>query len=96
MYHIARSAHQRLQTQPQRSRPRRAAHSGDRVRLEVRDWGIGFTPPVSSKEVHGLRGMTERARIAGGKCAVRRASDRGTEVIVDLPYQARNQEVSVG
>jgi len=63
----------------------------DRVHLEVRDWGVGYTPTTNkSKGVHGLRGMAERARIAGGTCTVQNASDKGTQVIVDLPYLSRN------
>ena len=63
---------------------------GDRVHLEVRDWGVGFTPPANAKGVHGLRGMTERARIAGGQCTIENARGDGTQVVVDLPYLSRN------
>ncbi|MBI2825481.1 MAG: PAS domain S-box protein [Planctomycetia bacterium] len=61
----------------------------DCVHLEVRDWGVGFTPPARPTGVHGLRGMTERARIAGGQCTVTNAAGGGTQVIVDLPYAER-------
>jgi signal transduction histidine kinase len=62
-----------------------------RVHLSVRDWGIGFTPSKSAKKkVHGLLGMTERARIAGGRCTIESTPGQGTEVRVDLPYLARN------
>ncbi len=39
---------------------------GDRVHLEVRDWGVGFTPSDRPKGTLGLKGMTERARIVVG------------------------------
>jgi PAS domain S-box-containing protein len=61
----------------------------DRVHLEIRDWGVGFTPPVAFKGVHGLKGMTERARIAGGRCNVESALGEGTRIVVDLPYVAK-------
>ena len=63
---------------------------GNRVHLEVRDWGIGFTPTNRSKGIHGLRGMTERARIAGGVCQIESAPGGGTRVVVDLPYLSKN------
>jgi PAS domain S-box-containing protein len=63
---------------------------GDRVHLEVRDWGVGFTPDTNAKGVHGLRGMTERAKIAGGQCTIENARGGGTQVVVDLPYLSRN------
>ena len=59
---------------------------GGRVHLEVRDWGVGFTPSNKSKDVNGLRGMTERARIAGGTCKIESTLGEGTRVVVDLPY----------
>ncbi len=46
---------------------------GDRVNLEVQDWGVGFTPSNGSKSGHGLKGMTKRARIAGGRCTIESA-----------------------
>ena len=62
---------------------------GDRVRLEIRDWGVGFSPAVQSKGVHGIKGMHERARIAGGQCTIESAPGAGTLVAVDLPYAPR-------
>jgi len=63
---------------------------GDRVHLEVRDWGVGFTPSNRSKGIHGLRGMTERARIVGGMCKIESSPGEGTRVVVDLPYLSKN------
>jgi len=62
---------------------------GDRVRLEVRDWGTGFTPAARSKRVHGLHGMTTRARIAGGHCTILSTPGEGTQVVAELPYLGR-------
>lgn len=62
----------------------------DKLHLEVRDWGVGFTPAGRSNgAVHGLRGMMERARIAGGCCTVESAPGSGTKIAVELPYVAR-------
>jgi signal transduction histidine kinase len=33
----------------------------------------------------GLRGIRERARLLGGKAAIRSAANRGTRVVVELP-----------
>jgi PAS domain S-box-containing protein len=62
---------------------------GDRVRLEIRDWGVGFSPAVQSKGVHGIKSMCERARIAGGQCTIESAPGSGALVVVDLPYTPR-------
>lgn len=59
---------------------------GDRVQLQVRDWGVGFVPTNGSRTVHGLRGMTNRARFAGGNCKIESTPGKGTKVTVDLPY----------
>ena len=63
---------------------------GDRVRLEVRDWGVGFRPHHGFKGIHGLRGMTERARIVGGMCQIESTPGAGTRIVVDLPYRTKN------
>ena len=61
----------------------------DRVRLEICDWGVGFSPAVQNKGVHGIKSMHERARIAGGQCTIESAPGSGTIVVVDLPYEPR-------
>lgn len=67
----------------------------DRVRLEIRDWGIGFVPATRpNNAVHGLRGMMERARIAGGSCTVESEPGSGTKIVVELPYTARTSSVA--
>ena len=44
---------------------------GDRVRIEIRDWGIGFNPREVKEGCYGLVGMRQRARLLGGKCSIR-------------------------
>jgi PAS domain S-box-containing protein len=93
LYHITQEAltNAHKHSKSDRVRVKLSRHE-DRVHLEVRDWGMGFAPPKDVKGVHGLRGMAERARIAGGKCTIRNAGGKGTQVIVDLPYLSRNDE----
>ena len=58
-------------------------------RLRIRDDGRGVDPEIlaqGGKKGHfGLRGMRERAELAGGKLAVRSAPDSGTEVELTIP-----------
>jgi signal transduction histidine kinase len=65
------------------------ARRGDRVHLDIRDSGVGFTVPAGVKGVHGLKGMIERARIAGGNCVIKSEPGKGAQVIVDLPYLSK-------
>jgi signal transduction histidine kinase len=57
-------------------------------RVEIRDDGVGFTPPqlLSSAPGHlGLSSMRERAEMAGGWCKVHSLPDCGTTVEFWLP-----------
>lgn len=64
-----------------------------RVRLRVRDDGIGFDPasiPERQEEGRaglGLFGMRERAALLHGSLEVRSTRNRGTEVVAELPIQ---------
>lgn len=62
---------------------------GDRIHLEIRDWGIGFVPFLSLSGTHGLSGIRNRARIAGGRCMILSAPAEGTKIVIDLPYLNR-------
>jgi signal transduction histidine kinase len=59
------------------------------LRLRVRDDGKGIDPEVlraDGREGHyGLRGMRERAKLAGGRLAVWSGLDAGTEVELSIP-----------
>jgi signal transduction histidine kinase len=61
----------------------------DRVRLIAVDDGIGFDQVeherLEKEGKFGLTGITERARLAGGKAWVKSAPGKGTTVRVELP-----------
>jgi len=60
------------------------------VRLEVRDWGIGFEPDRVGKRHYGLNGIRERARLLGGQATIGSTPGRGTRIIVELPLLLRH------
>ena len=56
------------------------------LRLTIRDNGRGITKAeLSSVESIGLLGMTERARLLGGRVTISGSAGRGTTVTVTLP-----------
>ncbi len=68
---------------------------GDKVYLEVRDFGRGFDPtaaPVESGpgERVGLVGMRERVGMLGGTLKVRSQPGAGTSITVEIPLPATN------
>ena len=65
---------------------------GDRLRIEICDWGVGFDPNTVMRNHFGLEGIRERARLLGGKCRIRSKCGEGTSVTVDLPVVERQQE----
>jgi two-component system NarL family sensor kinase len=58
---------------------------GAAVTLRVRDDGIGFDPSVRDQTRYGLRGMEERARLAGGSLRVTSERGRGTSIETIVP-----------
>jgi signal transduction histidine kinase len=58
---------------------------GRRLRLEVQDWGVGFSPRKVCHGHFGLRGIRERARLLGGRATIKTAPNKGTLVSVDFP-----------
>lgn len=57
--------------------------AGEEVELRVRDDGRGIDTAAAGGS--GLAGMRERAMLAGGRIAIGRADDGGTEVRLTLP-----------
>jgi signal transduction histidine kinase len=64
-----------------------STHNG-RLRIYVRDNGIGMPANGPSTDALGLLGMQERARSVGGQLGIRSRPGRGTLVSCDLPLQA--------
>ena len=61
------------------------AHEGDRLRVEVRDCGIGFDPRQTDGNCTGLQSVHDRAALFGGRAVVDAAPGKGTRVLVELP-----------
>jgi signal transduction histidine kinase len=78
------------------------SQDGDRLRIEVRDWGVGFAPDRVADGRFGLEGIRQRARSLGGNAEIRSAPGKGTRIAVDFPVvgpgaaPARNGDVGVG
>ncbi len=65
---------------------------GDRLRVEIRDWGVGFDPKAVPKNHFGLEGIRQRARLLGGKCSIRSNAGKGARIMVELPVVLRDEE----
>lgn len=62
----------------------------DRVALDVRDDGVGFSrgagqPPAREGGGYGLRAMGERARGLGGRLGIESETGEGTALVLELP-----------
>ena len=58
--------------------------SGGRVRLEIRDDGVGFDAKAKMSQGYGLRGMRERAEQLGGSFDLQSKPTGGTMIIVEV------------
>jgi two-component system sensor histidine kinase DegS len=65
---------------------------GDRLRIEIRDWGMGFDPETVQENRFGLEGIRERARLLGGTCKIKSKPGKGAAIVVELPVAERRQE----
>lgn len=79
-----------------RARPRPPGQPADPgggvLELCVRDNGRGFAPgPMAGEGGLGLRGMRERAEVAGGQLRLTRPAEGGLQVEVELPYEEARQ-----
>ena len=65
------------------------------VRIDVRDWGVGFDPTTVGTGHFGLQGIRERARLLGGVSKIEASPEQGVHVTVELPLvpQAENGTV---
>ncbi len=64
----------------------------DRLRITIRDWGIGFDPKAIPKNHFGLEGIRQRARLLGGKCGIRSKAGEGARIMVELPVVPRDEK----
>ena len=65
---------------------------GQDVRLEVRDWGIGFDPESVEKGHFGLEGIRQRVRLFGGRLTIQSKPGSGTLVQVVVPILEKQNE----
>jgi signal transduction histidine kinase len=59
--------------------------AGGRVRVSVRDNGVGFDTRSPKRSTHGLLGMRYRIESEGGKMQLRSVPGKGTEIDADIP-----------
>ena len=65
------------------------SQQGDRLRIKIRDWGVGFAPENVEENRFGLEGIRERTRLIGGVTTVESAPGQGTCITIELPLLAR-------
>ena len=61
----------------------KVVQNSEKVRLTVKDFGVGFDPLVQSGGI-GLISMRERLRICGGVLSVKSAPNQGTEIAAEV------------
>jgi len=71
-------------SQSARAQVQLSDHDGQ-LRVEVRDWGVGFDVKNVPKDRVGLEGIRLRARLAGGRATINSVPGQGTTVAVELP-----------
>ncbi|GGL54626.1 sensor histidine kinase [Sporolactobacillus putidus] len=59
----------------------------DRIRIHVKDDGIGFDQSIRKEGSYGLIGMKERTELLNGKLAIHSGNGRGTSVLINVPIQ---------
>jgi PAS domain S-box-containing protein len=64
---------------------------GQDVRLEVRDWGIGFDPESVGEGHFGLEGIRQRVRLLGGRLTIETTPGSGTLVQVVVPILEKHE-----
>jgi PAS domain S-box-containing protein len=65
---------------------------GDRLRISIRDWGIGFDATSVPQGHFGLEGIRQRTRLLGGRCRIKSSAAKGTAVVVELPIIERTPQ----
>ena len=86
IYRIVQEAVTNIIRHSQAKRARAEISEGDKeVRIEVRDWGIGFVPSQVSEDRFGLQGIRKRVELLGGRIEIDSTPGQGTRVFVALP-----------
>ena len=86
IYRIVQQAINNIQRHSRADRAEiRLARQGELIRLEIKDWGIGFDPSSVDEDRFGLQGIRERSRLMRGRAVIDSAPGKGTRIIVDLP-----------
>ena len=58
---------------------------GDRIHIDIRDWGVGFCTETVEEQRFGLQGIRERVRLLDGRIVIDSAPGKGTHIAVELP-----------
>ncbi len=91
IFRIVQEALRNAQLHSQSERVRVSlVQTGDRLRIEVEDWGVGFDPRAVDPGRFGLESIRERSRLMGGEAVVTSTPGQGTIITVDLPLQPLN------
>ena len=67
----------------------------DQLRIEVRDWGVGFKVDRVGEGHFGLESVQERAKVFGGHAVIKSAPRKGTDIIVELPLHPASAAVAL-
>ena len=67
----------------------------DQVKVEVKDWGVGFNyspKGLLKKRGTGLLSMSRRAELLQGTCNIQSRRGQGTVVSVEIPFDSNGKE----
>ena len=69
----------------------------NQISVSIKDDGQGFDPEsLTENQGFGLRAMTRRAEILGGRLEVNAAPGRGSAVIIRIPWERKIHEIPAG
>ena len=102
LFRVAQEALANVRKHAETERVRVAlGHRDGSVRLEVSDWGRGFTPAEFKQgagpgERVGLSSMRERIALLGGSLEVRSEPGNGTSVVAEVPLRGTTGTIGEG
>jgi len=73
----------------------RITSADDQVKVEVRDWGVGFDynpQDVSRRQSTGLLSMRKRAELLQGTCDIQSTTGEGTVVSIRMPFSRLKEQ----